>query len=416
MIKSKTLKLCFWTFLSVFFTSTAQALSYPKDCFGEKNKCRPPQFVALAFDGSNNLSMWQETRTFAKENKLRFTYFVSGVYWLGRNVNDARFSHRNYKKPGSGGSGLSAIGFATDLADINARTEHLVRAHLEGNEIASHAMGHFYGGAPNRWMRDALDWSRAEWNFEFSQFAHFLDQALSYFSLEKIFNSPADKARVVAQISKGIEGFRSPQLSVNDDMWPAMADNAILYDTSEVKPRSFWPKKRHGIWQFPLASIPVPGQSQSILSMDYNLKVKNVGEENTYRAYMNYFQYNYTGNRAPIHIGHHFSLWHNGAYWKALKRFAKSVCSKPEVVCGTYRELRKFMDSVPPEVVARWEKQKFEFHIPKNVPRAIPVGFARSGQGMNDATDPYWRPDPDLSEQELERLSISSCFDEASAH
>src|SRR5262249_31924984 len=53
---------------------------------------------------------------------------------------------------------------------------------------------------------------------------------------------------------------------------------------------------------------------------------------------------NYFGNRAPVHIGHHFSLWNGGAYWNAMQAFAKNVCGLPEVQCVTYKDLQAFMD------------------------------------------------------------------------
>jgi hypothetical protein len=61
---------------------------------------------------------------------------------------------------------------------------------------------------------------------------------------------------------------------------------------------------------------------------------------------MAYFNTNYYGNRAPIHIGHHFSKWNNGAYWQAFIDFTKSVCMKPEVKCVGYQSLLEFMNSI----------------------------------------------------------------------
>ena len=65
-------------------------------------------------------------------------------------------------------------------------------------------------------------------------------------------------------------------------------------------------------------------------------------------SYLNYFRANYTGNRAPIHIGHHFSDYQNGAYRDALKSFARAVCGLPEVRCVTYKTLADFMDGLSP--------------------------------------------------------------------
>ena len=62
-------------------------------------------------------------------------------------------------------------------------------------------------------------------------------------------------------------------------------------------------------------------------------------------TYMKYFQDNYFGNRAPVHIGHHFSKWNGGAYWEAMQAFTTRVCGLPEVKCVTYGELVKFMEA-----------------------------------------------------------------------
>jgi hypothetical protein len=42
----------------------------------------PPQFVLLAFDGSNEVEFWKTTRQFAASAEVRFTYFISGVFFL----------------------------------------------------------------------------------------------------------------------------------------------------------------------------------------------------------------------------------------------------------------------------------------------------------------------------------------------
>ncbi len=49
---------------------------------GELGSDRPPQFVVLAFDGSLNLDFWKESRQFAREAGVKFTYFISGTYFL----------------------------------------------------------------------------------------------------------------------------------------------------------------------------------------------------------------------------------------------------------------------------------------------------------------------------------------------
>jgi hypothetical protein len=72
---------------------------------------------------------------------------------------------------------------------------------------------------------------------------------------------------------------------------------------------------------------------------------KDFYREQMLSSYLEYFNSNYYGNRAPIHIGHHFSKWNGGAYWEAMKSFASQVCRKPEVRCVTYAEYVKWLES-----------------------------------------------------------------------
>ena len=77
------------------------------------------------------------------------------------------------------------------------------------------------------------------------------------------------------------------------------------------------------------------------------------------QTYLDYFKANYTGNRAPLHIGHHFTDYQNGAYREALKTFARSICGLPEVRCVSYRMLADMLDAQTPETLAAWQKGDF---------------------------------------------------------
>ncbi len=87
--------------------------------------------------------------------------------------------------------------------------------------------------------------------------------------------------------------------------------------------------------------------------MDYNFLVAHFGggidprrsemaREQTLQTYLHYFRTNYSGNRAPLHIGHHFTGFVGGAYNAALKTFARAVCGLPEVRCVDLCEARRF--------------------------------------------------------------------------
>lgn len=309
---------------------------------------RPPQFVALAFDGSKANSFWNESRVFAQDNDVKFTYFVNGVYFLTDS------DHGQYYKDLANAkiAGKSAIGWGgTDMAEMKKRLGHVKGAMAEGHEMASHGNAHF----------DGSGYSVAQWTSDFSQFATIMAGAFQRYDAAK---EPAGWAEYWVN---EVVGFRAPQLGKNDNLWTVLNDFDYTYDTSEVKPTNYWPTKDKGFWNFALGGVTIIGQDGKVvkkangkaattLSMDYNFYVydsKGVAgpaaqhqryEDQMFNTYMNYFNSNYYGNRAPVHIGHHFSKWNGGAYWKAMQRFAQAVCAQPEVICGTYKDLVVFME------------------------------------------------------------------------
>ncbi len=304
-----------------------------------------PQFVVMAFDGSYSLTMWKNTLDFAQELKSQgspthFTYFLSGVYFL------------NYRKavryhPPKYPEGTSAIGFADSNIDVEKRVAFVNRAIAEGHEIGSHLNGHF----------DGSKWKLKDWNVEFSQFDNLIFNLAENNDVDL-----SDMDRYKIKLSKqDLVGFRAPELGKNDDMYKALKEHNYLYDTSGVGQAEEWPKKTtEGIWEFPLAQINYASSTNKILSMDYNfyfkqskaLDVAKKGDEkwqafynDTYNSYINYFNANYSGNRAPVYIGSHFSEWNDGAYWEAMKAFAKQVCVRPEVYCVSFRELMQYSNT-----------------------------------------------------------------------
>ncbi len=299
---------------------------------------RPPQFVLLAFDGSYNNGFWNESRAFAKAEGVKFTYFINPVYYVARPNNMSCVNGQAYKAPDQG-PGKSAIGWGDDSNDIKLRLEQTALANAEGHEIASHAVGHWNGSS----------WSESGWDGEFAAFN------TMFFNAARIAGIPAvnlgfDKDDIV--------GFRAPQLGHSPGLFRTLAKNNFTYDTSKSDAANYWPKKdANGIWNMALARLKIAGSGKNTLSMDYNFYVADSRgvndpdsanharyERQMVDTYMAYFQSNYYGNRAPVHIGHHFSKWNGGAYWKAMKTFTQRVCGLPEVKCGTYKELVAFMN------------------------------------------------------------------------
>jgi hypothetical protein len=295
---------------------------------------RPPQYVAMAFDGSLNLNFWQESLDFAKAADVKFTYFASGVYFtLNQNKGFYQLPHHP--------AGYSCIGFGGGSADaLKQRVDYVNRAYGEGHEIGSHVNGHCPG---------AHLWSPADWEFEFKQF---YDIFFNVFGFNKI-GAPGNTFHFSPS---EIIGFRAPFLEFNQNMYGALQKHGFRYDTSETASPTLWPKKVAGDqWSFPLGRVTIAGTGKKTISMDYNFFFAQSGakedpgnsalyEKQMYDTYMKYFQDNYLGNRAPVNIGHHFAKWNGGAYWRAMRHFASTVCSMPEVKCVTYRELADFMD------------------------------------------------------------------------
>ena len=307
---------------------------------------KPPQFVLLAFDGSSSLNFWKESLAFAQTAAargapLKFTYFASGPYFTP----DAKKS--TYIAPGKG-PGKSDIGFGGTDATIALRYEQLNAAAAAGHEIGSHANGHF----------DGSRWTVEQWTSEFDQFNTLM------------FTAPHPGAPVSLTKPRDVVGFRAPLLANNPALYTVLAAKGFTYDTSKVAKPDYWPEKIGGVWNFPLASLNIVGSGKRTLSMDYNFYVadsrgvadpakKAVYKKQMIDTYRAYFLSNYNGNRAPVHIGHHFSKWNGGAYWEAMQEFALEVCGKPNVRCGTYKELVAFMETRTPAQLADYRRRAF---------------------------------------------------------
>lgn len=322
---------------------------------------RPPQYVMIGFDGGLNLTQWSAMRSFVTSMKkvkkpVNFTYFVSGVYFLSDN-------NRHMYSPPKHTQGYSMIGFGEDKPQsIADRVDMMNAVYKDGQEIASHANGHF-DASEDKW--DANDWS--------AEFKQYDDLLFGAFFNNKIQPNVTNKyPKGYAFDSKEIIGFRAPYLGTTPDLYPTLKAYGFKYDVSSTGEPQFWPRKdEYGIWRFLVPSIEIAGTGKKVLSMDYNFYVAqskgadDLANREAYRkqmvdSYMNYFNNNYYGHRAPVFIGHHFNLYNGGAYWDALQDFTKNVCGQPEVKCINYKQYAAWIESLKPETLLAYRNGQFD--------------------------------------------------------
>lgn len=326
---------------------------------------RPPQFIAIAFDNCTELSRWQELSDFAKElnkdrDKIHFTFFVSGTNFLTADK-------RNLYQGPHQARGYSMIYFGGTPDEIEKRVAYINDLRRRGHEIASHAVGHFDGRA----------WSAADWQQEFKSYTGLLDDVAANNGLPATVKFDFPAASIV--------GFRAPYLANSTGLYTALKTGGFRYDTSGTSESNQWPEKKDGIWRFNLAGIKLHRSKKSTLSMDYNLFVaqsfaldnpatRMAHRDETLETYLDYFKANYSGNRAPIHIGHHFTAYHGGIYDDALKVFIRKVCGLPEVQCVPYTKLADFMDGLSPDTLQAYRSGDF----PHAAPPVIDISAAFS--------------------------------------
>lgn len=117
-------------------------------------------------------------------------------------------------------------------------------------------------------------------------------------------------------------GFRAPQLGHNRATFEVLRDFHYKYDTSKILGVAPPKRVKHGgtlfesIYEFALMKNP----GSLTVPMDYNYKVNNGSGERMLEDYKRSIVDAYNQReRQPWNIGHHFSLWQNGAYWWAMK-------------------------------------------------------------------------------------------------
>lgn len=293
---------------------------------GDTSAPKPKQIVLISFDGAHDLNQWQRSRDLAMRTGARFTYFLSCVFLLTRETKGI------YKAPA--GTGRSNVGFAMSKDEVAARLQQIRFAAAEGHDVGSHGCGHFDGGK----------WSKADWMQEFSAFSTIVHDA---YTINGLGPAPSDWQAIADHAAHG--GFRAPYLSATKALDAALRDNGTIYNASGVSQGPAAPVDDKGLYQFALPMIPEGPSERRIIAMDYNLYVRHSGgmerpsqaamfEDRTYRAFHDAFQAQYDGQRVPLQLGFHFTLMNDGAYWRALERFAGEVCTRADVACISYAD------------------------------------------------------------------------------
>ncbi|MFG2620416.1 hypothetical protein ACGFXC_22660 [Streptomyces sp. NPDC048507] len=308
----------------------------------------PPQFVVFSWDGAGEIGngLFPRFLKLAKDHGAAMTFFLSGLYLLPE-------SKRDLYHPPNNPVGASDIGY---LKDENVRnTLHFVRqAWLDGHEVGTHFNGHFCGGSGS-----VAHWSAADWRSE-------IDQAVSFVTEWRTNTGFTDLEPLPFDYRKELTGARTPCLLGQENLLPAAARLGWRYDSSSPGGLQQWPVKKEGVWDLPLQSLPFPGHSFEVLSMDYNILANQ--SQNTTRGvpanypswrsqatatYLGGFRRAYETNRAPLFIGNHFEDWNGGIYMDAVEEALKGMADKKDVRLVSFRQFTDWMDVQDQKLLAR---------------------------------------------------------------
>jgi len=260
---------------------------YPVFCFALEKKPYAPYLtpgkltVLVTFDGSKDLKKWSKILEFSKQENIKCTFFVSGVYFLSQDQRHVYQYPRDTRK-----TGVSDIGFGGSPVQVQERRLFIQRVLQEGHAIESHLNGHF----------PAYRWTSPMWENEFHQFSKFLS------------------------FTKPCVAIRFPLLQHNNEVYPTLKKYGYTAIVSAIMPSYTHFYLHEGILIFPISNI------DGILNMDYNfylvdLKRKRRGtdaKKHMVNAYLKEAERCFKEKR-PFFINHHFSAWNKEAYFEALK-------------------------------------------------------------------------------------------------
>lgn len=232
----------------------------------------PPQFVVFSWDGAGDVGngLFERFLKAGREHDAHMTFFLSGIYLLPES------KKRTYLPPNNA-PGASDIGYLTD-EHIKSTLGHVRTAWLDGHEMGTHFNGHFCGGSGS-----VGNWTPKQWRSE-------IDQAKSFVKEWKTNSGWTDVEPLPFDYDKELIGGRTPCLMGQENLLPTARELGWRYDSSSPGGLQVWPKKKEGIWDLPLQSVPFPGRSFEVLSMDYNI-MYNQSQNSTQAPPANYPAY-----------------------------------------------------------------------------------------------------------------------------
>ncbi|MGN5381776.1 hypothetical protein ACQ4WX_45950 [Streptomyces lasalocidi] len=308
----------------------------------------PPQFVVFSWDGAGELGtgLFPRFLRLAQDHGAHMTFFLSGLYLLPED------KKRLYRPPNNP-VGASDIGYLTDR-HLRQTLTYVRQAWLDGHEIGTHFNGHFCAGPGS-----VADWTPEQWRSE-------IDQARAFVTSWRTHTGWDSEPPLPFDYDKELIGGRTPCLLGQTNLLPVAQELGWRYDASSPGGLQRWPRKRGGVWDLPLQSIPFPGHRFEVLSMDYNMLANqslNTTRAPSYnypfwraqatQAYVAGFERAYATNRAPLFIGNHFEQWNGGIYMDAAEEALKQIADREDVRLVSFRQFVDWLDAQEPETLTK---------------------------------------------------------------
>ena len=269
--------------------------------------------ILISFDDTASISCWEETLDFAKENKVKLTYFVSAASFVTQEEGKNYWGLKELKTQMN-------MDFVKpkEAYFIKARFIMLERAIAEGHELASHLCGHYAGGK----------FTREQWDKEFA------------YTIMVFKNYP-------------MFGVRAPYLEVNDAYFEIVKE-LQWYDSSlcvNSKGKYFTKDYEfdYNSFEIPVRAIKIITEGGPLLTngkktfcipfdtsfVEEYSRCSELDRETFFKSLC----YDYLNRKSPTQICLHFSKDGLKSYRYAMEDFVKWVKiqkDKPNFV--TYKE------------------------------------------------------------------------------